>query len=43
MQLERIGTIAMSRISIEIPGEVNDGNGIEGALLYAYAATFQEK
>jgi hypothetical protein len=43
MQLERIGTITMSRISIEIPGEVNNGNGIEGALLDAYTATYQGK
>ena len=33
----------MSRISIEIPWEVDNGNGIERTLLDAYTATYNKK
>lgn len=43
MQLERVGTVTMSRISLKILGEVDDGNGFKGALLNTDTATWKTR
>lgn len=39
MKLEAVGAITMSDLALEVCGQVDDGNGVEGAFLGADATT----
>ena len=43
MQLETVGAISVGDLALEVGGQVDDGNGIEGALLGANTTTDAER
>jgi hypothetical protein len=43
MELERVGTIAVRRVSLQIFGKINNINGFKGALFNTDTATCQER
>lgn len=42
MELEAVGTIAMGDLVLEVGGQIDNRNGIEGALLWADTAPYAE-
>lgn len=43
VQLETVGAISVGDLALEVGGQVDDGNGVEGALLGADTATDTER
>lgn len=43
MQLEAVGAISVGDLALEVGGQVDDGNGVEGALLGADTTTNAER